>query len=359
VRHGFAYSAEFQNDVGQLCVTTSSASASLKYVLSDLQGTTRSVMNNNGSSSAVIARHDYLPFGEEIWSGTGTRTSSQGYGGTDAIRQKYGLTERDDATGLDHTPWRKLESFSGRWTSPDPYNGSMTIVDPQSFNRYAHVQNDPVNFVDPSGLQDPPGGWPTDPSAYGYAYTQTWAPYYPGGSPGQGRHGMLLDTDDGQPFGGNPFIHIPGVHRMAPKSCKAQLSPTPTPQNLSYDRTTITGGPFSGGMIVDSNSQVFFTFGVGPSKIPASVVQTQGSGPVNQGVYLSVTGSNVLAASQSVNLTTGAVSSEVGRGTPQGSASIEVVVGPLQGTTPYDWDHYPDNPNRKGLAWRPVGRCPY
>ncbi len=76
---------------------------------------------------------------------------------TDANRQKYGLTERDDATGLDHTWWRKLESFAGRWTSPDPYNGSMTNSDPQSCNRYAHVQNDPVNFVDPSGLDGKPG----------------------------------------------------------------------------------------------------------------------------------------------------------------------------------------------------------
>src|SRR5713226_7132697 len=97
-------------------------------------------MNNNGSSSTIIARHDYLPFGEEIWSGTGTRMSSQGYGGTDAIRQKYGLTERDDATGLDHTWWRKYESFSGRMTTPDPYRGSMAIGDPQSFNRYSYTQ---------------------------------------------------------------------------------------------------------------------------------------------------------------------------------------------------------------------------
>ncbi len=28
----------------------------------------------------------------------------------------------------------------------------MTIANPQSFNRYAYVNNDPVNFVDPSGL---------------------------------------------------------------------------------------------------------------------------------------------------------------------------------------------------------------
>jgi len=62
------------------------------------------------------------------------------------------MTERDDATGLDHTWWRKYENRAGRLTSADPYLGSMRITNPQSFNRYAYVNNDPVNFVDPSGL---------------------------------------------------------------------------------------------------------------------------------------------------------------------------------------------------------------
>ena len=96
-------------------------------------------MNNSGSSSAIIARHDYLPFGEELWADGVVRTATQKYGATDAIRQKYGLTERDDATGLDHTWWRKYESFSGRWTSPDPSNRSMSIGDPQSFIRDVEV----------------------------------------------------------------------------------------------------------------------------------------------------------------------------------------------------------------------------
>jgi RHS repeat-associated protein len=110
-------------------------------------------MNNNGvGTSTIIARHDYLPFGAEISSGTGLRTPTQGYGAMDTNRQKYGLTERDDATGLDHTWWRKYESFSGRMTTPDPYGGSASVADPQSFNRYSYVQNDPVNFVDPTGL---------------------------------------------------------------------------------------------------------------------------------------------------------------------------------------------------------------
>lgn len=107
-------------------------------------------MNNNGSSSVVVARHDYLPFGEEIVSGIGSRSLAQGYNASDTNRWKYGLTERDATSGLDHTWWRKYESLSGRWTSPDPLGGS--IGDPQSFNRYSYTQNDPVNFVDPTGL---------------------------------------------------------------------------------------------------------------------------------------------------------------------------------------------------------------
>jgi len=124
----------------------------INYVLSDIQGSTRAVMSNNGSSSAIIARHDYLPFGEELFSGIGLRSTSQGFGATDTNRQKYGLTERDDATGLDHTWWRKYENFSGRWTSPDPYTGSLSLGDPQTLNRYTYTVNDSVNFVDPSGL---------------------------------------------------------------------------------------------------------------------------------------------------------------------------------------------------------------
>jgi RHS repeat-associated protein len=139
-----------------------SNSGTTNYVLNDAQGSARTVMNNNGSSSSVIARHDYLPFGEEISSGL--RGSGLGYGATDNNRQKYGMTERDDATGLDHTWWRKYENLSGRWTSPDPLSGG--IGDPQSFNGYNYTGNDPVNFIDPSGLnpQEPPRRPTIDPA---------------------------------------------------------------------------------------------------------------------------------------------------------------------------------------------------
>ncbi len=95
---------------------------------------------------------DYSAFGEEINSGVGQRTSSQGFNANNNLTQKYALTERDKATGLDHTWFRKNENKAGRWTSPDPYNGSMNLGNPQSFNRYSYVENEPTNFVDPSGL---------------------------------------------------------------------------------------------------------------------------------------------------------------------------------------------------------------
>jgi len=103
-----------------------------------------------GGSPAIIARYDYLPFGEEIPI-IGSRTSGQQYGVTDSNRQKYGLTERDDVTGLDHAWFRKHENRSGRWTSPDPLGGS--IAAPQSFNAYIYAANDPVNRPDPSGMK--------------------------------------------------------------------------------------------------------------------------------------------------------------------------------------------------------------
>ena len=53
----------------------------------------------------------------------------------------------DADSGLVHFGARKYDTFTGRWISKDPilFNGGDT-------NLYGYVMNDPVNFVDPSGL---------------------------------------------------------------------------------------------------------------------------------------------------------------------------------------------------------------
>jgi RHS repeat-associated protein len=122
----------------------------VKYLFQDWQGSTRAVLNNTGM---IKGRSDYSAFGENIAAGIGLRAAAQGFGSALVPRQKFGLTERDQGTGLDHTWFRKHENRAGRWTSPDPYGGSMSIGNPQSFNRFSYVSNDPLNFVDPTGLE--------------------------------------------------------------------------------------------------------------------------------------------------------------------------------------------------------------
>jgi RHS repeat-associated protein len=120
-----------------------------QYIFNDHQNSPRTI---TGVQGTVIARHDYLPFGEDVLNSVGMRTSGQGYGGNEAARQKYAGMEANEATGMAHTLWRQYDSFSGRWTAPDPYRGSMSIQSPQSLNRYSYVDNDPINQVDPTGL---------------------------------------------------------------------------------------------------------------------------------------------------------------------------------------------------------------
>ena len=140
----------------------------VKYVLQDWQGSSRAVISQSGY---VQARMDYQAFGEEIYANVGLRSTTQGFNANTNLSQKYALTERDKATGLDHTWFRKNENKAGRWTSPDPYNGSMSLGNPQSFNRYSYVENQPTNFVDPSGLLSIRGTYNCVWSGEGYTCT--------------------------------------------------------------------------------------------------------------------------------------------------------------------------------------------
>lgn len=125
--------------------------AGLKFVHQDWQGSVRTVTNRNGY---VINRTDHQAFGDNIGAGIGDRNTAQGYLPDQSLRQGYGMTENDEGSGQQHTWFRKLETQAGRWTSPDPYKDSMNLGDPQSFNRYTYVTNDPVNMIDPSGLYE-------------------------------------------------------------------------------------------------------------------------------------------------------------------------------------------------------------
>jgi RHS repeat-associated protein len=92
------------------------------------------------ASGNVIGTQGHLPFGEG-WYLTGT-----------VDKWKFTTYERDSDTNLDYAIMRFDSARLARFMSPDPYDGSANPGDPQSWNRYAYVVNDPVNAFDPLGL---------------------------------------------------------------------------------------------------------------------------------------------------------------------------------------------------------------
>jgi RHS repeat-associated protein len=70
----------------------------------------------------------------------------------DGVRQQFAGYERDNETGLDYAQNRYLSSPQGRFTSPDPTLLSVNGTNPQTWNRYAYVLNNPLQYIDPLGL---------------------------------------------------------------------------------------------------------------------------------------------------------------------------------------------------------------
>ncbi len=61
--------------------------------------------------------------------------------------------ERDAETGLDFFEARYDSSAQGRFTSPDPVFASVAhLLDPQRWNLYSYVRNNPLSLTDSTGL---------------------------------------------------------------------------------------------------------------------------------------------------------------------------------------------------------------
>jgi RHS repeat-associated protein len=101
------------------------------WVMTDRLGSVR--VNGNGQ------RMNYYPYGAEV----GTETGEG--------RVKFGTYTRDSA-GVDYADQRYYGAGMGRFLTADPYKASAGPSDPGSWNQYAYVGGDPINFRDRSGL---------------------------------------------------------------------------------------------------------------------------------------------------------------------------------------------------------------
>jgi RHS repeat-associated protein len=65
------------------------------------------------------------------------------------------FTGQDTIDGVIHLfPERQYHSSEGRWLSPDPAGlAAADPSNPQTWNRYAYALNNPLSYIDPSGLE--------------------------------------------------------------------------------------------------------------------------------------------------------------------------------------------------------------
>ena len=118
------------------------------YLSADHLGSVRLVTDPQGT---IVARHDYLPFGEEIPAGQAGRPAPFGFGAPDGLRRRFTGQEHDSESGLDDFGARYYGSALGRFTSVDPGPDRMDVTNQQSFNRYAYAWNNPLVNTDQTG----------------------------------------------------------------------------------------------------------------------------------------------------------------------------------------------------------------
>ncbi|MGA9668901.1 MAG: RHS repeat-associated core domain-containing protein [Terracidiphilus sp.] len=100
-------------------------------------------------SHTVYSKEAYAPFGE-TYNEAGTPDRS-------FTGQDQNVATGSGGSGVYDFLFRKYDPAAGRWLSPDPYGwNAVNGTDPQSLNRYAYVDNDPMGYTDPAGLQKIP-----------------------------------------------------------------------------------------------------------------------------------------------------------------------------------------------------------
>jgi RHS repeat-associated protein len=93
-------------------------------------------------SRTLYSSTAYAPFGER-YANSGTADASFTGQNSDTVSSLYDFT------------FRRQSSSQGRWISPDPAGlAAVDPTNPQTWNRYAYVTNNPLALVDSLGLCD-------------------------------------------------------------------------------------------------------------------------------------------------------------------------------------------------------------
>ncbi|MEO8218882.1 MAG: RHS repeat-associated core domain-containing protein [Acidobacteriota bacterium] len=142
-RDSWSWSEDYVYGPGGI-LATESAQGRRHFHLDHL-GTPRMITDGGGFK---LSRHDYYAFGEEA-SGVSQDAEVRKFTGHERDMLSGNVTSGDS---FDYMHARYYAPLNGRFLSPDPIEGDPG--NPQSWNRYTYVLDDPIVFYDPTGLAE-------------------------------------------------------------------------------------------------------------------------------------------------------------------------------------------------------------
>jgi RHS repeat-associated protein len=124
----------------------------IRYYHQDHLGSSAAICDASGDT---LEENAFFPFGT-LRVSNHPRAAAEPY--------KFSQIERDAESGFDAFPARAYTSLLGHFIQPDPLYENLSTADagpageallrPQKLNPYAYVRNNPLRYVDPSGLDD-------------------------------------------------------------------------------------------------------------------------------------------------------------------------------------------------------------
>jgi RHS repeat-associated protein len=132
-----------------------------RYFHTDHLGTPRLITDSNGHRTS---EHDYFPFGVEATPLRQDTVPPNNFNREEPM--KFTGHERDFTVGtsfqnsnyIDYMHARSTVPQWGRFLSVDPVlNLKVAMAQPQAWNRYSYVMNNPMRYTDPTGRESDPG----------------------------------------------------------------------------------------------------------------------------------------------------------------------------------------------------------
>jgi RHS repeat-associated protein len=223
------------------------------YTGTDQLGSLRVITDSKGD---VVSRRDFMPFGEEIINSTGERQSANTsgiqspvtdlkYNAPDNVRQKFTGYQKDDETELDFAEARMYENRHGRFTAVDPLLASGKSANPQTFNRYVYVRNNPTVLTDPSGLC-PDCGDPIPLRIWSPSWWEPWMEKLRGGGKTETEVTRDFINNFKNTESENFAIRKRGssiLSSFSPTASSSEWAPTGTPEQVKEFEDTMSNEP--------------------------------------------------------------------------------------------------------------------